>query len=149
MSTVNLRWAALAGMIVILGGLRGEAAEPTSSFKGKVVEVKKQPGALALLCADGRMFRLVKDDGSMLLFKDPGLRRREVRLNGSLKEGSLRVSGVQTYQGGKLHDVYYWCDNCALAYSEPGQCQCCNEKVKRVEVEADVGAKPALLLKPR
>ncbi len=86
-----------------------------------------------------------------MLFKDASLLGREVRLKGDLvKGGRLHVVGVQTYAKGKLHDVYYWCANCQLAYSGPGECLCCGDSVKLVEVEVGAkGKKPTLLLKPR
>lgn len=79
-----------------------------------------------------------------MFFKDKALLSRRVRLTGRLVAGLLDVTEVHSYAKGKLHQVCYWCDNCARAYSEPGACLCCGEPVKLTEVE--VAAKPQLLL---
>jgi hypothetical protein len=85
-----------------------------------------------------------------MFFKDAALRNRPMRLTAQLaKGGMLDVVKVQSYIKDKLHDVYYWCDNCALGYSEPGECLCRGGKVTLVE--AAVTDKPLKmnLLVPR
>lgn len=150
--------------LLVLTGTISTAAEKTaskpSSFQGKVVPLAallKQkgisldddalPSALALQTDDGKIYPLIKNDGSRMFFKDKTLQGRSVRLMGRLAVGMLDVGEVFTLVKGKPHQVYYWCENCSLAYSEPGTCLCCGEPVKLKEVEVSLKAeKPHLLL---
>jgi hypothetical protein len=77
-----------------------------------------------------------------MFFLDRSLQGRPMSLTGRLVAGSsmLDVTAVRSVVKGKLHEVYYWCDNCALAYSQPGACLCCGADVKLVEVEIKPGA---------
>jgi hypothetical protein len=151
----SYRFGSLALALACLlhaGAVRAEEQPKprTVHFKGKVVEPKGKAGTIALSCDDGKVYPLVEDDGSRMLFAEKSLRGRDVRLAGELVNGDrLRVAGVQTYTKGKLHDAYYWCANCQLAYSGPGECLCCGDVVKLVEVEFDPKGKKPLLLKPR
>jgi hypothetical protein len=84
------------------------------------------PG-VALLARDNTLHSLVKDETSRLLFLDPRLQDRPVQLTARRVPGTqfLRVTAVHTVKDGKLHDVYYWCENCQLRSNEPGPCKCC------------------------
>ena len=37
----------------------------------------------------------------------------------------LQVINVHSYLKGDLHEVYYWCDVCAIKRSEKNICECC------------------------
>ena len=132
---------------LVLGLAVGTAAPPAEvparantslTFDGKVVplaEALKKLGAkpdadtvgVVLVTADGTVYALVKDDASRLLFLDKQLHTRDVRLTGRPLPGTqmLKVEKVQTMKDGKVFDVDYWCENCQLAYPEPGKCMCC------------------------
>jgi hypothetical protein len=109
-------------------------------FKGKVVPLagllEKQgvkldqdaaPHWLALAGEDGKVYPLIKDDGSRMFFKDARLLNRPMRLTARLlpASGLLQVVDVHSYKGGKLHEVYYWCDICSIRGSELHKCDCC------------------------
>ena len=128
--------AAYTGKVVTLASLL--------EAKGVALDADAAPVGLVLQADDGKVYPLVKNDGSRMFFKDKALLGRTVRLTGRLVAGSsmLDVSAVQTLVKGKPHEAYYWCENCQLAYSEPGECLCCGAKVKLVEVEgSEVSAK--------
>jgi rRNA maturation endonuclease Nob1 len=83
-------------------------------------------GGVALTTADGRVLPLAETEASRLLFRDPALHNRAVRLTvKSVADGRLTLAKVQTVTGGKPFDVDYWCENCQLGYPEPGACKCC------------------------
>src|SRR5262245_66631097 len=75
------------------------------------------PHWLALAADDGKIYPLVKDDGSRMFFKDDRLLNRPMRLTGRLLPVSqlLQVLEVHSYnQKNELQEVYYWCDLCTI-----------------------------------
>jgi len=130
------------------------AAEPdkikTETYKGKVVPLasmlEKQgvrldrdaaPQWLALVTEEGKVYPLIKDDGSRAFFKDPKLLDRPMQLTGRLLPNSqlLQVLGIQSYLKGELHEVYYWCDICSIRRNEKFEvCECCGGPMELREV---------------
>lgn len=112
----------------------------TSYYKGKVVplatvlekfgaklDADASPQWLALITDEGRVYPLIKDDGSRMFFKDPQLLNRPMRLGGRLLPEThlLQVVEVHSYVKGQLHEAYYWCDVCSIRRSEKMICECC------------------------
>ena len=149
MTTLSRRRLALgAACLLALGpflvgaasGQRPGPAAGLSQFEGKVVpladlvaraggklDADAAPHWLALVSTDGKAYPLVKDDGSRLFFKDRALLNRPMRLTGRLLPGSqlLRVLAVHSLIKGVPHEVYYWCDTCAIRRGEKNVCECC------------------------
>jgi hypothetical protein len=142
MSRVTRRLSLALACTIALAPLLAAAADAkkTAHFKGKVVplaalvakdggklDADAAPHWLALVGDDGKVYPLVKDSGSRLFFKDPALLNRPMRLTGKLVPGSqlLRVTAVHSVRKGQLHEVYYWCDICAIRRSEKNLCECC------------------------
>jgi hypothetical protein len=133
------------GATVLLGlspvlAAAGPAATQTEYFKGKVVPLagilEKQgvrldadasPSWLALVSEDGKIYPLIKDDGSRMFYLDRRLLDRPMRLTGRLVPSSqlLQVIAVHSYLKGELHEVYYWCDVCSIRRNEKRICECC------------------------
>ena len=130
--------------LIVLIGLALVSQQPaevkTEQFKGKVVPLvdrveklgsKLDPDAaanlFALISDDGKIYPLIKDDGSRMFFKDTRLLNRPMRLTGRLLPGSqlLQVVEVHSYVKGELHEVYYWCDICTIKRFESKNCDCC------------------------
>jgi hypothetical protein len=142
----------LAGCLVavLVAPLPGapEANKP-SYFKGKVapladvvekfgskLDADAGPHWLALFSDDGKIYPLIKDDGSRMFFKDARLLHRPMRLTGRLLPGSqlLQVTEVHSYLKGELHEVYYWCDICNIKRYEKKMCDCCGGPMELREV---------------
>jgi hypothetical protein len=158
MNTLLFRRAALAfalalGLSPLLAAQTDVKKEPlkTEFFKGKVVPLadalvkfgaKLDPDAaphwLALQSDDGKVYPLIKDAGSRMFFKEPSLRNRPMRLTGRLLPGTnlLQVINVHSYQKGKLHEIYYWCEICTIRAYEAGICECCGAPYEFREVPA-------------
>jgi hypothetical protein len=115
-------------------------APKTEDFDGKVVPLasvlsklgpKLDPDAapqwLALVADDGKVYPLIKDDGSRMFFKDERLLNRPMRLTARLipEVQMLQVIQVHSLVKGELHEVYYWCDVCTIRRSEKNKCDCC------------------------
>jgi hypothetical protein len=91
---------------------------------------------LALVTKEGKVYPLIPDDGARMFFKDASLRNRPMRLTGRLFADShlLQVVNVHSVKAGKLHEVYYWCDICAIRRNAPGICECCGGPMQLREV---------------
>ena len=131
--------ALTTGLCLLVIGI-GRPDTTNQQFKGKVVPLagvvekfgsKLDPDAAAcfmvLIGEDGKVYTLIKDDGSRMFFKDSRLLNRPMRLTGRIVPGSglLQVVEVHSYKNGQLHDVYYWCDVCAIKRFEKKDCDCC------------------------
>jgi hypothetical protein len=137
---IALAGAVLPALLVI--AQESPADKNLQFFKGKVVPLAEllakqgakldadaAPAWLALVSDDNKIYPLVKDAGSRMFFKDAKLLNRPMRLTGKLIPGSqlLQVINVHSIVGGKLHDVYYWCDICTIRGYEAGICDCCGD----------------------
>jgi hypothetical protein len=62
-----------------------------------------------------------------MFYTDPALLRRPMRLTGRLvgEPPRLQVLQVHSLIKGELHEVYYWCDICAIKRFEKRLCECC------------------------
>ncbi len=108
----------------------------TLTKQGAKLDTDAAPFWLALVTDNGTVYPLVKDAGARMFFKDRRLLNRPMRLTGRLVPGStlLQVVNVHSYLNGKLHDVYYWCDICAIRGFEAGICDCCGGEMDFREV---------------
>jgi hypothetical protein len=86
-----------------------------------------------------RYYTLYRNALSEALFVDKRFKERELRLTGRVFPSSsvLEVSRFQWYRDGKLFDVYYWCEVCAIRGVDPSFCACCQEKVELREAPAE------------
>jgi hypothetical protein len=62
-----------------------------------------------------------------MFFTDPTVRNRPMRITGRQFQGThlLQVLNVHSYKNGQLHDIYYYCDVCAIRRNAGGVCECC------------------------
>jgi len=155
MSSTTRRRIALCFTVVLAWGpaalgVRGQQPEfKTEYYTGKVrplaelldkhgakLDADAAPHWMALVADDGKVYPLVKDDGSRMFFKDKTLLNRPMRLKAKLIPGTqfLQVVTVQSYLKGQLHDVYYWCEVCSIRTYEPGDCACCGAPMVLKEV---------------
>ncbi|HZT82062.1 MAG TPA: hypothetical protein VFA26_17680 [Gemmataceae bacterium] len=131
---------ALAPLLLAADPKGGKQEAKTQDFDGKVVPLapllekfgaKLDPDAapswLALQADDGKVYPLIKDDGSRMFYLDKRLLNRPMRLTGRLHPQSqmLQVLNVHSIHEGQLYEVYYWCDVCSIRRSEKKACDCC------------------------
>jgi len=143
--------ALVLGLCPVLIGRGGDGGKSfkTQFCKGKVLDlasilakqgVKLDVDAaahwLALVTDDGTIYPLIKDEGTRMFFQDPVLRNKSVRLTGRLvgKTNLLQVVNVHSFRRGKLHEVFYWCDICAIRGYEKVKCGCCGGPMELREV---------------
>ena len=94
------------------------------------------PLSLALLADDGKIYPLLKDEGSRMYYLDARLLNRPMRLTGRTFADTrlLQVLQVHSVLKGELHEVYYWCDIFAIKRFEKRQCECCGGPMELREV---------------
>jgi hypothetical protein len=87
---------------------------------------------------DNRYYTLLRTKQSEALFADPVLQRRNLLLNGRVFPGTqiLDVTLIRSVHNDVVHDLYYWCDVCAIKSVIPGECMCCQEDVVLQEIPA-------------
>jgi hypothetical protein len=109
----------VAGKVVPLTDLAARA--------GVRLDADAGPTSLVVVADDGTVWSLFKDGGSRMFYKDPALLNRPMRLSVRVLPGSriLRVLAVRSLIKGQLHEVYYWCDICAIRRNEKMICECC------------------------
>ena len=93
-------------------------------------------GQICEACRGGNYLNAI----SKRCYKDSRLLNRPMRLTARPVGDTnfLQVFQVHSYLKGELHEVYYWCDICAIKRFEKRQCECCGgpmelreEKVKK------------------
>jgi len=95
---------------------------------GSRLDAEAAPHWLALVTENGKIYPLIKDDGSRLFFSDPHLQNRTMRVTGRLFQDThlLQVLSVNSVKNGQLFEIYYWCDVCSIRRNELlKKCDCC------------------------
>lgn len=147
---LGLILALLFALTPILGVVAGDkkATDKLERYRGKIVPLAEllakektklddDAAALALVLQgeDGKLYPLLKDNGSRMFFKDAKLLNRPMQLTARKVPNSdfLQVINVHSIVDGKLHEVYYWCDICTIRRTEAGACDCCGAPLERRE----------------
>lgn len=84
---------------------------------------------------DGTFYTLLRTNMSKALFVDERLREKELIIKGRTfpKTHILEAISLYSVHDGKVYELYYWCDTCAIRAVAPGNCECCQQPVKLVE----------------
>jgi len=84
---------------------------------------------------NGVYYTLLRTGLSEALFADKRLREKELILSGKILPGTqiFDVRVMKSVRNGVVHDLYYYCDICAIKTVVPGPCMCCREPVELVE----------------
>jgi hypothetical protein len=87
--------------------------------------------------ANGKGYDFLPSDISVAIFTDSRVRARELQLTANLyPEDQLEIIKVQSVRGGKLYDLYYFCEVCNITAYAPGPCTCCREEMEFRETPA-------------
>jgi hypothetical protein len=117
--------------------VRGQVLPLADLLKPAGVELDPEaaPHCLALRGDDGRAYPLLRDAGSRPFARDARLLRRPVELQVRQVAGLWQVLQVLTLKDGKPHEVFYWCDVCAIRRpSLEKVCECCGGPMELREV---------------
>lgn len=109
--------------------------DATVELKGKLLQ-GSQP--LQFKTDAGIIYTLVSNRLSSALFVDTNLVSKTLLLKGQVQpERRFEVTGnLRSFRDGKIYELYYYCDICAIKGIDPGPCMCCREPVHLVEAPA-------------
>ena len=120
-------------------------ASAAEELRGRVVciaENNEQPKASAnhehvfgFKTTEGKVYKLTKTRFSEALFVDARLREKELLLKGNVSEDakSFDALTIRSIKNGVVHDLYYYCEICAIESVSPDICSCCRMPVELVE----------------
>jgi len=124
------------------------AAEQTE-LRGRIVcmleEAQRKDGATAISTnhqhlfgfktTEGKTCKLVRTKFSEALFVDKRLHEKDLLLKGKLSPDAQTFEPltIRSIKNGVVHDLYYYCDICAIESVSPDICACCQGPVELVE----------------
>ena len=84
---------------------------------------------------EGVFYTLLRTDLSEALFADERLHQKTLIITGRTfpKTHLLEAIRLQSLHDGVVHDLYYYCDTCAIRAAAPGDCVCCQAPLELVE----------------
>lgn len=93
----------------------------------------------SLKTGDGKIYPLLPTDTAAAVWMDERFRQRELQITARAFPNTsyIEVIKLQSWLSGKLHDLYYYCDICAITAFKPGPCECCQEPVEFRETPAE------------
>ncbi|MEO6724857.1 MAG: hypothetical protein ABIU20_08380 [Blastocatellia bacterium] len=93
----------------------------------------------SLKTSDGKLYPFLPTDTSAAAWMDERYRQRNLQVTARLfpQNNFIEVIKFQSWKDGKLHDLYYYCDICAITAFKPGACECCQEPVEFRETPAE------------
>jgi|SRR5215510_15396366 len=136
-------------------GISEQTAEPKMlNLRGRVVclteELEKRYQILpecqtrghlySLKTTDGKIYPFLPTDSAAAIWMDERFRTRELQVTARIfpETTFLEVIKLQSWRGGKLYDLYYYCDVCAISTHKPGPCECCQDPVQFRETPAEI-----------
>jgi len=84
---------------------------------------------------DGKCYTLLAGKYSEAIFLDERVRAKELRVKARLFPNTqvIELTYFHSVKNGKLQDLYYYCDVCAIKTVSPQVCACCQAPVVLVE----------------
>ena len=133
-------------VVILLAAVVSHAAEP--EFRGRVVCLPEETNRVSqtsqhehiygFKTQDGVYYTLLRTKLSEALFLDERLRKKDLLLKGTVlpKTQTLDVKHIKSIRNGVVHDLYYYCDVCAIDFVSPEECVCCRGPVELIEKPA-------------
>ena len=130
-------WRAVILAFLFAGSVRAE------EVRGRVICLSEESGKApsnhehvwGFKTGEGKTYKLVRAKFSEALFVDKRLREKELLLKGrQTSDGAaFEPTAIHSVKNGVVHEVYYWCDICAIESVAPEICVCCQGPVELVE----------------
>ena len=96
-----------------------------------------EPFKLVLNSNDGRTHSFVSNDALAPMLADTRVRPRTLRITALVhSDDKLEALSVQSIKGGKVYDIYYFCQLCNITTYTPGPCPCCRQELEFKEAPA-------------
>ena len=84
-----------------------------------------------LEAADGTLSAFPPEDVLAGIFKDARVRERDLAVRARPRpDGIVEIIKVCSVKQGKLQDVHYYCEVCAITAYAPGPCPCCRREME-------------------
>ena len=101
------------------------------SFDAPLVE-KWGGDLLVLLADDGRVYPLLPTETARFFYQDEQMQRRPMELGVRLDDRSQTIDliDVHSVKDGRLNEIYYWCEICAIKRYQKKTCECCQGPVE-------------------
>jgi hypothetical protein len=135
------------------GKTRPSGEAKTVSLRGNVIclteelqkiyqiipDCEKRGHVYALKTAVGNFHPFLPVDTAAAIWMDERFRQRDLQITARIfpATGFVEVIKLQSWRDGKLHDLFYYCDICAITSHKPGPCECCQEPVEFRETPAE------------
>lgn len=117
---------------VVIGGEEPQSQGAVVELKGRVAQTPGQTN-LTFRTEEGPVYQLKRDSMSEALYADTNLHSKVLLLKGRVipDKNTFQVTGnLHSIKDGKRHELFYYCDICAITTSIPGLCLCCREPVE-------------------
>jgi hypothetical protein len=119
--------------------LRGRVVCVTEEFQRlyqTAADCERRGHVYALKTADGQLYPFLPTDAAAAIYTDERFRTRELQVTARLFPSVriIEVIKLQSWQQGKLHNLFYFCEVCNLRTHKPGPCDCCQDPVQFREV---------------
>ncbi len=142
--------AVILALLFASPALAQDAARPTDlTIEGSIVCVDDQESVLpsadscsgahryALRTDQGKLYFFMEQDPRAEIFRDARVRARRLRIVGWAKPGNrIEIIKLQSVRGGKLYDLYYYCETCNITTLVGGICPCCQAELEFRETPA-------------
>ncbi len=92
-----------------------------------------------------RYWTILRTSLSEALFRDKRFQEHPLIISGKTFPGTSLLEVIRFWwvRGGKVFDVYYWCDVCSIKGVDPGACACCQGEVElREDPVNEAGKRP-------
>jgi len=134
-SFLGIRQAGNAKQVIITG--RAMCLEPSSQQVPDETNCSIESVKFSFHSNDGHNYSFVPDDALTAMFTDHRVRQRELQVTAwQHQNGQLELVAVRSIKGGKLYDIYYYCDICNITAYAPGPCPCCRRELEFKEAPA-------------
>jgi hypothetical protein len=123
--------------------LRGHVVCLTEELEKRyriLTECQTRGHLYSLRTGEGKFYPFLPTDTAAAIWMDERFRERELQVTARIfpESSFLEVIKLQSWRGGKLHDLYYYCDVCAISTHKPGPCECCQDPVQFRETPAEI-----------
>jgi len=101
-------------------------------IRGRLAQDPTQPPAL--VTSEGKRIQLEGDEPTVAVLRDERLANEDFEAAGEFtgadrfRIGPIHERSMFLRRNGKLMQITYWCDVCAIRTYSPGKCQCCQEE---------------------
>ena len=110
--------------------------ESAVELRGRLVPLQPPVTHAAFRTESGDIYTLLSNRLSSALFLDTNLQSKTLLLGGRVLPATRTFEvtrNLRSVRAGQVHELFYYCDICAITGIDPGPCMCCREPVHLVE----------------